>query len=292
MQAAAIAAAGCAASLGWWAAQCRASTLASAWRRFRHGWLRDPTPWWLRTLLWLVAPAAKRIAPRIPATWLQALQARLRRAGVPADGTTEAAAWLLLPALLAMVVIAAGLVVQPGAPGAAALLPITALVAALTPWLWLRAASRRRELAVLRELPFHLDMLALALESGATLSLALKASLPRAPAGPLRDGLATLLREMQAGRLRVDAIEALQRATDYPAVAPFTAALLRAERSGAGLAQALRVQAEQRRHERFHRAESLAMQAPVRMLGPLVLCIFPGTFLVLAFVVYVRSSGP
>lgn len=277
-----------AAALAWCAARLPWGDLfqstARAWRTPTARAL--PLP--LRLGYPLVRPAARRAAPLIPRSWLQRVAPWLRRAGVDADDAAAVAEWLLLPVPASMALCAAA---------AAADWPLATTVPAaailwIAAWRWLQGAGRRRELAVLRELPFHLDMLALALESGATLALALHASLPRAPSGPLRDGLRALQQDLHAGRLRADAIQLLQRRLDFPCIAAFTSALLRAERSGAGLAQALRIQAEQRRHERFHRAETLAMQAPVRMLGPLVLCIFPGTFLVLGFVIFARSTLP
>ena len=64
--------------------------------------------------------------------------------------------------------------------------------------------------------------------------------------------------------------------------------MVTAERQGASLAPLLRVQARQRRTERWLQAERVAMRAPVRMLMPLVLCIFPGTFAVIAFPIAIR----
>ena len=68
----------------------------------------------------------------------------------------------------------------------------------------------------------------------------------------------------------------------------FVAALIQAETSGSSLAAALRAQAEQRLNERFARAEKLALEAPVKMLVPLIFCIFPCTFIVLGFPVALR----
>ena len=94
-----------------------------------------------------------------------------------------------------------------------------------------------------------------------------------------------LAEEMAMGRL--PALHALAARLALPAVSTVVAALLAAERQGASLAPILRAQAEQRRTERFLRAERLAMEAPVKMLFPLVVCIFPGTFAILLFpVVY------
>ena len=73
-----------------------------------------------------------------------------------------------------------------------------------------------------------------------------------------------------------------------PAVSNWVAAVLTAERQGASLGPILRAQAEQRRNERFLRAEALAMKAPVKMLFPLMTCIFPCTFVIVLFPVVVQ----
>ena len=75
---------------------------------------------------------------------------------------------------------------------------------------------------------------------------------------------------------------------DAPPVTSLVAALVQAETSGGSLSGVLRAQSEQRLNERFARAEKLALEAPVKLLAPLILCIFPCTFLVLAFPVVIR----
>jgi tight adherence protein C len=92
-----------------------------------------------------------------------------------------------------------------------------------------------------------------------------------------------VLRDVHAGQPRHEALHALAARLALPGVSTLVAALIAAERQGASLAPILCAQAEQRRNERFLRAERLAMEAPVKMLFPLVLCIFPGTFAVLLF---------
>jgi tight adherence protein C len=240
----------------------------------------------MRVLRIVVAAPAVRIESLLPAGLRAPLERQLRRAGC-ADCLTASELLLLgLPPLL----LAAPVVVF---DAGAFWLPLA--MSALTTVLslrWVRGAAVRREQQVQRELPFHLDMLALALESGATLLLALRSSTPRAPPGPLREALEALALDLQTGRLRADALTALQRRIDFDSITTLTTAIREADRSGAGLARVLRIQAEQRRHERFYRAEKLAMQAPVRMLGPLVLCIFPCTFIVIGFVLFVRVAGP
>jgi len=64
--------------------------------------------------------------------------------------------------------------------------------------------------------------------------------------------------------------------------------MIQAEKMGASLATVLKVQAEQRRSERFQRAEKLAMEAPIKLVGPLIIFIFPVTFIVLGFPIVMK----
>ena len=117
---------------------------------------------------------------------------------------------------------------------------------------------------------------------------ALAQAVERGPPGAMRDELAQLLRDLRAGRPRDEAMRALAARAQLPAISSLVAALASTQKQGASLGPILRAQAEQRRTERFLRAEKLAMEAPVKMLMPLVLFIFPGTFAVLLFPVVSR----
>ncbi|MCZ7558953.1 MAG: type II secretion system F family protein [Burkholderiaceae bacterium] len=158
-----------------------------------------------------------------------------------------------------------------------------ALLGAALPRIALRDRAARRRHAILRQLPHDIDLITLAVEAGLNLGAALGQAAQHGPPGPLRDEWRRLLRDVRAGQPRHEALHALAARLAVPAVSSVVAALLAAERQGASLAPILRAQAEQRRTERFLRAERLAMEAPVKMLFPLVLCIFPGTFAILLF---------
>jgi tight adherence protein C len=162
---------------------------------------------------------------------------------------------------------------------------------AALPRLWLRDRMIARRRAVVRALPFALDMITLCVEAGLNLQGALQQAVARGPAGPLRDELRQVLGDMRAGMARAQALRALAGRIDEPAVRSLVAALVQAESMGMNLGALLRSQSDQRRSDRFLRAETLAMQAPVKMLLPLVVFIFPCTFLVIAFPIAVKLLG-
>ncbi|MFZ6816075.1 type II secretion system F family protein [Undibacterium sp. Rencai35W] len=149
--------------------------------------------------------------------------------------------------------------------------------------IWLRDQTKTVEIQILKNLPSFLDMLTLAVESGCNLTVGIAIGVEKTPDNPLRRAFARLLREIRSGRTRVDALRTLEERLDIPAVTSLTSALVQAEKTGASLGTVLRAQSTQRTNERFSRAEKLAMEAPVKMLGPLILCIFPCTFVVIGF---------
>jgi tight adherence protein C len=153
----------------------------------------------------------------------------------------------------------------------------------LYPLIWLkdRQALRRHEL--LKSLPFYLDILTLCVEAGLHLQGALVQAVSRGPAGLLRDEFQRVLRDIRAGRSRADALKNLSSRLNEPSISSLVQSIIHAERMGMNLAPVLRIQADQRRTERFLRAEKQAMEAPVKMLFPLIVFIFPCTFIVLFF---------
>lgn len=165
---------------------------------------------------------------------------------------------------------------------------VAALCALLLGLDWLRRKASLRRLAILRRLPFFIDLVAMCVESGMPLSAALSQAAERSPPGPLRDECARVLRDVKAGRSREESLRDLAQRTDLPAVTNLVLALNAAQRDGGGSLRVLKAQAEQQRTDRLLRAERLAMQAPVKLLFPLVVFIFPGTFAVLLFPVFSR----
>ena len=161
------------------------------------------------------------------------------------------------------------------------------------PELWLSDMTKARNLKILKGLPPFLDVVTMAVEAGMNLSTALAKSVEKMPPGPLVVEINRLLREVRAGKPRTDAMRDMAARLDFPAINSLVSALVQGELMGSSIGPILRAQAEQRRTERFQRAEKLALEAPVKMLGPLIICIFPCTFIVIGFpiVTQLMKSG-
>lgn len=236
--------------------------------------------------LWRLAwPLVRRLAP-VADNLMSALQRERLRELLARAGLDRTLAAEELIAAQVVAAAAAGFLMLIGWAGGA--LPVwlgvpVALLGAMLPRIALRERAARRRHAILRQLPHDLDLITLAVEAGLNLGSALGQAAQHGPSGPLRDEWQRVLRDVRAGQPRHEALHALAARLALPAISNVVAALLAAERQGASLAPILRAQAEQRRTERFLRAERLAMEAPVKMLFPLVLCIFPGTFAILLF---------
>lgn len=156
------------------------------------------------------------------------------------------------------------------------------------PDIWLNDTRKRRELAVIRAMPVYLDFITMCVEAGLNLSGALGQAMEKAPPGPLRNEFAIVLRDLRSGLSRAEALRRMADRLDIPEVTSFVSAVIQAEKMGASLASVLRVQSEQRRNERFQRAEKMAMEAPVKLIAPLILFIFPVTFIVLGFPIVMK----
>jgi tight adherence protein C len=150
------------------------------------------------------------------------------------------------------------------------------------PFLWLRDRVKQRHLAIQRELPYHIDLLTLCVEAGLDFAAGVAKTVEKGKPGPLRDELSQFLAEVRVGKTRAEALEAMSGRVGLPALANFVAALVQAERMGTGLGKTLRAQAEQLRNERSQRAEKAAGEAPVKILIPLVLFVFPTIWIILA----------
>ena len=165
------------------------------------------------------------------------------------------------------------------------------LVGFLLPDIWLNDTRKRREIDVVRTLPVYLDFITMCVEAGLNFQGALGQAMEKAPPGPMRNEFAIVLRDMRSGLARADALRRMAERLDITEITSFVSSIIQAEKMGASLAAVLRVQADQRRNERFQRAEKMAMEAPIKLVGPLIIFIFPVTFIILGFPIVMKFLG-
>jgi tight adherence protein C len=140
--------------------------------------------------------------------------------------------------------------------------------------------ARRRRERIAAELPDALDLLAVSVEAGLGFDGAIS-KLTEHMQGPLADEFALTLGEMRIGESRGAALKRLASRVEAPEIGSFTRALIQADQLGTSLGRILRVQAADARLRRQAAAEERAMKAPIKMLFPTVLFIFPAMFLVI-----------
>lgn len=247
----------------------------------------DPPPAYWRWVRWCAHPVAAWVGPLLPRAARLRLMDRLKQGGLEYALTVDQLVAGQVIAAAAMIVLLIAVSWPMGMPRPAWLLG-AALLGGYLPLSWLRDRIERRARRIAKSLPFYLDVITLAIEAGSNMTGALQHAADKGPQGPMSEELHRVLRDVRAGRTRRDALRMLSDRLRMPAISNWVAAVLTAERQGSSLGPILRAQAEQRRTERFLRAEAMALKAPVKMLFPLMTCIFPCTFVIIFFPVVVR----
>jgi len=221
-------------------------------------------------------------------------EARLHRAGYP--GGLRGADWMGVK-VLASILFAIGFTViflaLMGFPVGIFFGLGGFAVGFLAPEFWLGRKIRKRQLDMLLQLPDALDLLTISVEAGLGFDAAL-AKVVEKMEGPLVNEFRQALAEIRMGRLRRDALRDVASRADVQPVTNFIGAIVQAEQLGVPIAKVLQIQSQQLRIERRQRAEEAAAKAPVKMLFPMVGCIFPTIFIVIlgpAIVTVIRGVG-
>ncbi len=154
------------------------------------------------------------------------------------------------------------------------------MIGFFAPEFWLTRRIKARRKAILLAVPDTLDLLTISVKAGLGFDGALGKVVEKTK-GPLADEFRRALAEIRVGKTRREALKDIVGRTDVPALSNFIGAIIQAEQLGVSISKVLIVQSEQLRIERRQRAEEAAAKAPIKMLFPLVGCIFPSMFIVI-----------
>ena len=233
-----------------------------------------------RILLPTVQGFGRGLAKMLPANFMTSLQRTLIMGGSSMTASTFITLWAVSTGLfvgLAIVALAAlGGVSGQGFLG----LLVMGIIGFMLPRFWLRSAVGSRQKKIVKNLPDAMDLITTCVEAGLGLDAAL-AKVSGQMKGPLAKEISQMLLEVGMGRLRRDALSDLGQRTGVQELISFVNAIIQAEQLGVSIGHVLKVQSDQMRTHRRQRAEKLAHEAPIKMMFPLVLCIFPAFMLVI-----------
>jgi tight adherence protein C len=150
----------------------------------------------------------------------------------------------------------------------------------MLPDMYLTMQTRKRKEQILVQLPDILDLLCVSVEAGLGFDAAL-AKLSERMRGPLVEEMSIMLQEMRIGEARQQALKNFADRLELPETTSFARSIIQADQLGISLGRVLRVQAADMRNKRQMAAENKAMKAPIKMLFPTVLFIFPAMFIVI-----------
>lgn len=231
-----------------------------------------------------LGPLAERLAAFVlrlhPKTTLDAVRLKLLSAGL--SRSVSPTGFLAAKGALGASGLVFGALLGAAASGVGASLVLALVLGGtgfLAPEVAVSARARSRRERIQAQLPDALDLLAVSVEAGLSFDGAI-AKLVERMDGPLAQELSLTLSEMRIGESRQEALKKLSDRVGTPEVAAFTRAILQAGELGISLGRILRVQAADTRLRRQAAAEERAMKAPIKMLFPTVLFIFPAMFLV------------
>lgn len=242
----------------------------------------DPLPLSMRLVWPLISFFAFYIGERLSIEYLEKISNRLKRAGLGFLLTPQQffgfkmvcaiSSALIAWAVLGMLEINTLYIVL-----------LVLFVGYLLPELNLYERKKKIAKEIVRALPVYLDFFTMSVEAGLNLNGAIIQAVQKGPDGYLKQELQSVLRDIKAGSGQIEALQKMDERLQIKDITSLVAALSHANKTGAMIGETLRILADQKRTERFLRAEKLAMQAPVKLVGPLVMFIFPTTFIVIFF---------
>ena len=242
-------------------------------------------PFLERTLRPIAAGLSGRMSRVASSSFQERTEKRLALAGNP--GNLRVADWLGIKVVSAVVgallfVFLFGIVGILGLPPILRILMggVGLLFGYTIPEFWLGGRVKKRQHLILLQIPDALDLLTISVRAGLGFDAAL-AKIVEKMEGPLVDEFRRALAEVRVGKARREALRDIVPRTEVGPLTNFLGAIIQAEQLGVSISKVLQVQSEQLRIERRQRAEEQAAKAPIKMLFPLVGCIFPSLFIVI-----------
>ena len=159
---------------------------------------------------------------------------------------------------------------------------ICAAVGYIIPDIWLKRKIAERKHTISRLLPETVDLLGLCVEAGLDFITAIKWLLEKTPRNPMVEELGFVLEEIKWGKQRVQALKDMAKRVSVMEVTSFVHILVLSERMGTPVAETFTILSEDTRLQRFHQGERFAMKAPIKILIPLIFCILPVIFIIVA----------
>jgi tight adherence protein C len=254
---------------------------AATYGRFRPAVGRGQLPFRERVLLPLGDRLARWTLKLHPKTTIDGVSGRLLAAGL--GRKISPTSFLALKSAFAIGGLVLGALFGGALTGAGGVLLFAIALGGIgfiAPDFAVSAKARSRKEAIRAELPDALDLMAVSVEAGMGFDGAIS-KLTEHMDGPLADEFALTLNEIRIGETRQDALKKLADRTGTPELSSFVRAIIQADQLGISLGRILRVQATDSRLKRQAAAEEKAMKAPIKMLFPTVMFIFPAMFLVI-----------
>ncbi|MCQ9206201.1 MAG: type II secretion system F family protein [Omnitrophica bacterium] len=152
----------------------------------------------------------------------------------------------------------------------------------------LNSRVKRRKFMISRILPETVDLLALCVGAGLDFMAAVRWIIDKVKINPMIEELIQVLKEINVGKPRAEALRDMSKRVDIPDVTSFVRILIQADRMGTPVEETFRILSDDTRTRRFHRGERQAMKAPLKMLIPLIFCILPVILIIVAGPILIR----
>lgn len=239
-------------------------------------------PFFDRVVKPVIGAFARLVLRYTPQSTIDGIRHRLTLAGNPRG--LLANDFLGLQGFMALILGAGGLLIlylgKNPLPKTVILTAVFTVLGFYLPNVWLSRQISQRQNAIVKALPDALDLLTISVEAGLGFDAAM-AKVVEKWTNPLTMEFARVIGEIRMGKARREALREMAQRCEVPDVTTFIAAIIQADQLGVSIARVLRIQSEQMRVRRRQRAEEKAHEAPVKMVFPLVLLIFPSLFVVI-----------